>query len=154
MSDAAEPEAVCGVRFVVLRHTNRRGVHFDLLIEDGDHLATWRCPQSPESSGAKGLVCDKLGDHRKRYLDYEGPISRDRGEVMRHDEGSCEVRRSGEEHWEVVFHGRHLKGPHGLERLDRRPPPDGELRGSSGAEAKPKEQALGGHGSSWLFRAQ
>lgn len=135
MSDATEPEAASRVRFVVLRHTDRCGVHFDLMIESGDHLAAWRCLESPESSGGQGQPCDQLGDHRRLYLDYEGPISGDRGEVTRHDEGSCEVRRSGEEGWEVVFYGRYLKGPHSLRRLERRRFPSS-------------------YGSEWSLRAQ
>ena len=41
-----------------------------------DHLAPQADPQA-------AIVVERLPDHRHRYLDYEGPISSDRGSVQR-----------------------------------------------------------------------
>jgi hypothetical protein len=49
-------------RFVILRHDSPRGVHYDLMLEDGDVLKTWALPQPPEA-GVE-MVCDALPDHR------------------------------------------------------------------------------------------
>lgn len=79
-------------RFVVLRHTDRDGVHYDLMIENGERLATWKLTRPPEEATRETLAANRIDEHRRVYLDYEGPISGDRGHVTRHDEGTCEVR--------------------------------------------------------------
>lgn len=109
-ADTTPPEGLEGVRFVVLAHTDRLGCHFDLMIDTGDGLATWKCPQPPEQAPRQGLLCRRLGDHRRIYLGYEGPISGDRGWVRRWDSGRCTVLISGPRRWEVDFRGYRLKG--------------------------------------------
>jgi hypothetical protein len=54
--------------------------HFDLMFEMGAALATWRSTDWPVQSPA---IVDRLPDHRRDYLDYEGPVSDDRGQVAR-----------------------------------------------------------------------
>ncbi len=70
------------MRYVVLHHTGHGEPHFDLMIErDADGpLATWRLPAWPPS---EGMVATPLPDHRRVYLQYEGPVSGGRGEVRR-----------------------------------------------------------------------
>lgn len=47
-------------------------------------LLAFRCPQRPDrlEPGAR-LELERLADHRRLYLDYEGPIAGDRGVVRR-----------------------------------------------------------------------
>lgn len=71
-------------RFVVLEHT-WDGVHWDVMIESGGTLATWAVA-SPLVAGHE-QPARRLADHRPVYLDYEGPISGDRGSVRRVDRG-------------------------------------------------------------------
>ncbi|HPF40642.1 MAG TPA: DNA polymerase ligase N-terminal domain-containing protein [Phycisphaerae bacterium] len=80
-------------RFVVLFHSHPgEGDHFDLMIERGAALATWRVEAPPEACRERGaLDCLRLADHRATYLEYEGPISGNRGEVSRHDAGRFEI---------------------------------------------------------------
>src|SRR5687767_7893471 len=74
------------LRFVVLHHTGVPMPHFDLMFETGPGgpLATWRSADWPVNSPA---VVERLADHRRKYLDYEGPVSGDRGRVSRVIEG-------------------------------------------------------------------
>jgi hypothetical protein len=76
-------------RFVILQHVTppgyREGTHFDLMLEDDGHLLTWSLPQAPRAGIS--LTATRLPDHRLVYLDYEGPVSGDRGEVTRVDGG-------------------------------------------------------------------
>ncbi len=69
-------------RYVILRHEGVADPHFDLMfeIEVGSSLATWRSPTWPIAQPTR-LV--KLEDHRRDYLEYEGPVSGDRGTVTR-----------------------------------------------------------------------
>jgi hypothetical protein len=70
------------VRYVVLHHTGHGEPHFDLMIEAeaGGALMTWRLPTWPVD---RPMPVERLADHRRAYLDYEGPVSRGRGEVRR-----------------------------------------------------------------------
>ena len=101
----------------MLRHEDREGVHYDLMVDTGAALTTWKCPVPPESARESPLVCRQIGDHRRLYLDYEGPISGDRGEVCRHDRGRCAVLEGSPDAWQIEFEGGKLKGPYELSRL-------------------------------------
>lgn len=74
---------------VVLRHeTPDRGHHFDWLLAPDDRpetlLLTFRVPRNPAASAEDdSLDAARLPDHRRLYLDYEGPISGNRGHVTR-----------------------------------------------------------------------
>ena len=95
-------------RFVILRHDSPRGVHFDLMLEVDDALKTWALPRPP-APGAD-MPCEALGDHRLAYLDYEGPISGDRGSVTRWDRGTYGTERQSETQWVVNLAGEKLTG--------------------------------------------
>ena len=87
------------LQFVLLWHdcpaTYRAGPHADLMIESGETLATWSLPAVPEPWAAGlahaaplaplplPMMVERLADHRRAYLDYEGPVSGDRGTVRR-----------------------------------------------------------------------
>ncbi|MER3415356.1 MAG: hypothetical protein C4297_03970 [Gemmataceae bacterium] len=76
-------------RFVILEH-HHNGMHYDFMLEIEGRLQTWRVADLPTAPG--NLVpAQPLPDHRIVYLDYEGPISGDRGFVRRYDTGYYEV---------------------------------------------------------------
>lgn len=56
--------------------------HFDLLFETsaGSALAAWRSPVWPLLGT---IAVQRLKDHRRAYLEYEGEISGGRGHVTR-----------------------------------------------------------------------
>lgn len=56
-------------------------MHWDLMLESEGVLWTWALPEMPTANTS--LDCERLADHRIAYLDYEGPISGDRGDVRR-----------------------------------------------------------------------
>lgn len=72
---------------VVLRHTLPEGAaHLDWLIERADGVAgliTFRLDVGVELSRPGGMRAERIGDHRRDYLDYEGPVSGGRGRVDR-----------------------------------------------------------------------
>lgn len=75
-------------RFVLLEHTTAAGVHWDLLIErpGQERLISWRLACDP-TRGVFPILAEPMPPHRKAYLDYEGPISGNRGAVRRIDRG-------------------------------------------------------------------
>ena len=95
-------------RFVILHHDSPRGEHFDFMLEAGDSLKTWALPRPPEA-GVE-IDCDALADHRLAYLDYEGPVSGERGAVTRWDRGTYTLERQSEAEWAVELAGARLTG--------------------------------------------
>ena len=71
-------------RFVLLEHL-WEGVHWDFMLEDGDHLRTWSIDALIVSG--QDLPARRLPPHRRIYLEYEGEIAGGRGSVRRVDEG-------------------------------------------------------------------
>jgi hypothetical protein len=55
----------------------------------GSRLATWRSAVWPLAEIQTELI--SLPDHRRGYLDYEGPVSGDRGTVRRVQAGTHRV---------------------------------------------------------------
>jgi hypothetical protein len=76
-------------RFVVLEHDHPE-VHWDFMLEHGDVLKTWRLPEFPPIQGKK-LKAQALADHRLLYLNYEGPVRGNRGNVVRRDQGTYDI---------------------------------------------------------------
>jgi hypothetical protein len=85
-------------RFAVLRHESPEGLHWDFLLETGPVLRTWAL-RGPPQAGTE-MMATALPDHRLLYLDYEGPVSGDRGTVTRWDRGSFQLVSSSDD--EVV----------------------------------------------------
>lgn len=105
-------------RFVILEH-DHPFLHWDLMLERGDVLRTWRLPVPPEVMSlqrGERLVVQSLPDHRPAYLDYEGPISGNRGRVVRRDQGTFEWRERREDRVVVELHGTILRGTLELQR--------------------------------------
>ena len=81
-------------RFAVLHHSlpdgAERGSHWDLLLEQppilGDGLKTFEIQVPPEDWG-ETTIARQLPDHRRFYLNYEGQVSGDRGQVAQVMEG-------------------------------------------------------------------
>ncbi len=82
-------------RFVLLFHQVSdsfidrygRGSHWDLLLEHDGLLLAWAVSENPFDNPGQQIDAAKIHHHRMEYLDYEGPVSHDRGTVKRHDQG-------------------------------------------------------------------
>jgi DNA polymerase Ligase (LigD) len=72
-------------RYVILEHDHPTR-HWDLMLEADGALRTWRLAAWPQDG--MRIRALPIGDHRLAYLDYEGPVSGDRGRVQRRDEGT------------------------------------------------------------------
>ncbi len=84
---------------------------FDL---DGPTLPTWALERPPDDKAAQ--IAIRLADHRLAYLDYEGPLTSDRGHVERWDRGICSVLSLTEDCWQLHFQGERLTGAVSLMR--------------------------------------
>ena len=116
-------------RFVVLEHDSPRGLHWDLMLEQGGVLLTWALAQPPDAAGP--IPAEALPDHRPAYLDYEGPVSGGRGSVTRWDAGTCELEHQSDDELTVVLEGKRLSGRARLRRASG-PPAQWEFRLATG----------------------
>ncbi|MCI0681315.1 MAG: hypothetical protein L0Y71_04355 [Gemmataceae bacterium] len=101
-------------RFVILEH-DHPALHWDFMLEQDGVLKTWRLPAPPAASPARA---ESIGDHRLAYLDYEGPVSRNRGTVKRWDAGTYETLDHTGPTWTVRLHGHRWRGTATLTRVD------------------------------------
>ena len=97
-------------RFVLLRHnTTETQYHWDFLFEETTACKTFSVAQEAaeelQRTGAVECFATQLADHRLAYLDYEGPVSGNRGYVERLDHGTYEVVGD-----EIYFEGNHYSG--------------------------------------------
>lgn len=109
------------LRYVVLRHeinpdsTNISGgaSHWDLMLQDEGKLLTWaieRLPNLSKSDELNAIPCKQLARHRIEYLDYEGPISGDRGTVTRWDCGTFQWKSRTTNELVAILSGEKLRG--------------------------------------------
>ena len=119
-------------RFVLLYHDCPpeyvRASHWDLMFEVGDSLRTlalralpknWHAahlqtatafPASPALATENSVSAEPLGDHRREYLRYEGPLSDQRGRVSRIDAGTFKTLAQSEGRWQIKLAGHYIRG--------------------------------------------
>jgi hypothetical protein len=105
-------------RFVILEHDHPQ-LHWDLMLECGPVLRTWRLAAFPRAGQTVAATASL--PHRPLYLDYEGPVSGNRGNVKRCDGGifewiTPETEREGNA-LAVRLEGRRLRGRLALWRI-------------------------------------
>lgn len=96
-------------RFVVQEHTMPDGVHWDLMLEKGDALITFRLEQPPQVAQDRLVRAAKIFDHPLRFLTYEGPVQKGTGKVRIVDRGTCE-QTEGEDSITMELQGDVLRG--------------------------------------------
>jgi DNA polymerase Ligase (LigD) len=94
-------------RFSILAH-DHPVPHLDLFLEAGGVVRSWRL-LAPLAAGAV-VLAEPTGDHRLLYLDYEGPVSGDRGSVTRVDGGTFIWEADSPEHLVVRIKGTRFAG--------------------------------------------
>lgn len=81
-------------RFVILAHQvpagDKRGDHWDVMFQSPVGLLTWASPPFRDDQVPWEVLALPL--HREIYLDYEGPISGNRGCVQRVDRGQFRMQ--------------------------------------------------------------
>lgn len=106
-------------RFVVLQHDHPERLHWDFMLDQDTTLATWALPLPPAFDHV--LSTQRLADHRREYLDYEGPVSQGRGHVVRWDEGEFMWLENGPDHIVVELKGKKIAGRVSIRAADDSP---------------------------------
>ncbi len=102
-------------RFVILHHempdSSEKPTHFDVMLEYQGELVTFSIEGWPEN--AAPVVAQRLSAHRIEYLDYQGPVSGNRGTVSQFDRGTYEpvgdVTGDFDE-WQLILSGSANRG--------------------------------------------
>jgi len=103
-------------RFVILHHQLHGGEHWDLMLEHGDTLLTWQLLRRPTPDDTVPIPAKRIGNHRKHYLDYEGPVSGDRGHVTRIEGGTVTLHDMTDDHVTFALNGGRFVGMFALTR--------------------------------------
>jgi len=101
-------------RYAILEH-DFPVVHWDFLLEADEVLQTWRLAAPP--AAGKVISAVSLPAHRRLYLDYEGPVSDDRGQVVRWDAGVFSWLSREQEKLAVQLDGHRLQGKAVLQKV-------------------------------------
>lgn len=104
------------LRFAILVH-DHPVLHWDLLVEysPDEKLKTWRLEDPPKDG--EFISAEALPDHRRLYLDYEGPVSGDRGQVRRWDRGAATIVSQTSTQIRLQLNGDRLGGTAELEHV-------------------------------------
>jgi hypothetical protein len=101
------------MRFAIQHHINNNE-HYDLMIEieESDKLFTIKIsPRDLDLLLSNSLIkAERLPGHRKKYLEYEGPVSGGRGSVKIFDSGNCRAVLLEEDRCEFILSGKKLSG--------------------------------------------
>jgi hypothetical protein len=97
--------------------------HWDFVLElpGTERLATWRLAGNPLRTTAE-VAAERIADHRRVYLDYEGEVSGGRGWVRRVERGDARVDEVAGECARFELTGAVLRGRFEIARQ-----PDGGL---------------------------
>ena len=104
------------LRFVIQHHRTKAGEHWDLMLEEGAVLATFRLAERPAAALENPVEATKLFDHPLRFLTYEGPVQKGTGRVRIVDSGTYASGERGEDRWALTLSGGTLKGGFALVR--------------------------------------
>ncbi len=97
-------------RFVILHHTGCDRPHWDFLLEQDESLATWQLYHDPLAEAKEEWELSRIADHRKFYLDHEGPVPGNRGEVRRVCGGTYDLPQRNSQCWRVQLASSALAG--------------------------------------------
>lgn len=97
--------------FVLLEHRSGADAHWDFLVEVSDRqgLATWRLADDPTQMST-AVSAERIADHQRAFLDYEGPLRRAPGAVHRLDRGPVRVTRWADPQIQLELDGTRLRG--------------------------------------------
>jgi hypothetical protein len=127
-------------RFVLLYHDcppdYERPSHWDLMLEAGETLRTWALERLPSCwrelqsqtaakfpdcapvAAADSIPARMLGDHRREYLEFEGKLSAERGEVIRIVAGTFATEHESDRELVIIPSAAGIRGHFSLIHSD------------------------------------
>lgn len=106
--------------YVILKHTTPDGIHWDFMLETGDHLETWRIPIPPEKIRIAPTNAEKIFDHPIKFLTYQGPVNKGKGNVTIEDKGTYAIISKTPELLQIQIKAKILKGNYTLKQTSKK----------------------------------
>ncbi len=105
--------------FVIQRHEKQdEPIHWDLMLEQGEGLKTFRLDQPPERLTTEPGTAIPICDHDRRFLTYEGSVNQGLGRVTLVDSGEYETIGQTARRWMISLRGRILRGRFTIEESE------------------------------------
>ena len=106
-------------KYVIQKHEKQdEPVHWDLMLEEGDVLKTFRIDRPPQDLLQHPAQATPIFDHDKRFLTYEGPVNKGLGSVQIQDQGTYQILTQTDQEWQLELAGNILKGKFTLTQED------------------------------------
>ena len=96
--------------FVIQRHIKTGNLHWDLMLEAGGVLETYRLEVPPENLTNQTCPATRIFDHQLKFLTYEGSVNKGKDTVEIAERGTCQLLCESEYKKEFQFEGKILKG--------------------------------------------
>jgi hypothetical protein len=93
--------------------------HWDLMLEFGPVLRTWRLDTEPAAIGDAPVEAVKIADHDLKFLEYEGPVNKGTGSVNIVDNGTFTLTDAGDDRYTIEFSGQILRGSYSFNSKNR-----------------------------------
>ncbi len=117
-------------RFVIQEHKKEgQEVHWDLMLEAGEVLESYRLELGPEELKERVVRAERIFDHPLRFLTYEGAVNEGKGNIRIAEAGRYESRVTEEGQYRIIFGGEVLRGEYRLVHVEGR---NWEIRGERG----------------------
>ncbi len=97
-------------KFVIHKHSRGDDIHWDLMLEAGNLLETYRLPVPPEKIANQPVEAIKIFDHPLKFLTYEGSVNKGLGGVKIIDSGTYQILNKNDAQICLQFDGKILKG--------------------------------------------
>ncbi len=97
-------------KFVIQKHIRGDSVHWDLMLEAGAVLETYRLAVPPEKITGDPVEAVKIFDHPLKFLTYEGSVNKGQGSAKIADFGIYQIFSKTDSRVEFQFKGKILKG--------------------------------------------
>ena len=105
-------------KFVIQEHCSRGDVHWDLMLETVGNLQTYRLDKRPRELLTEKANAEKIFDHSKKFLTYQGPVNKGAGRVEIVEAGTYKIKGRQNDKIELSLQGDILKGDFALTLVD------------------------------------
>jgi len=105
-------------KFVIQEHKKEGDIHWDLMLESGGFLETYRLDIRPEEIASRPANAQKIFDHPMKFLTYEGSVNKGKGSVIIADAGTYRIVKETDKTIEMNLNGKILNGVFELRRSE------------------------------------
>lgn len=85
-------------------------MHWDLMLELGGVLQTYRLDKAPEKVLHKAVNATRIFDHPLKFLTYQGPVNKGKGTIRMAEAGTYQILHQQLNRIELRLNGKILQG--------------------------------------------